>query len=131
MLLFSALGLFFVFLLMTDLRDTIGFAKLIWRQLLVGYLAIILVIETLGFRLLTYLIKLWAGPVFAYLLLLLGGAVGSSMTMIIERNYDLHSYVFIPLLYLGFFGLIPALIIGLIGSFVLRQEFKRLVQRPT
>ena len=119
-LLFSILGLLLVCLPILGLHYTVEFANRYFPQVAVGYGAMILIIELIGVPLRSVLTRYWAGALFAFCLFIVGATFGSATSMILYEDMDFHSYVVKPLFWLGFYGFIPASVIGLIGTKMLR-----------
>jgi hypothetical protein len=119
-LLLSVAGLFLVCTVMVGLEDAQVFARSWLPQIAVGYLAMILGIELVGLRLRSWLVRFRAGALFALGLFLVGAVAGSSASMVLYQDFDPMSYVMAPLFWLGLLGLLPALVVGLIGTILLR-----------
>jgi hypothetical protein len=125
-LILSVVGLGLVCLPIVGLRDTAAFAASWLPQITAGYIAMILMIEVIGIRLRSDLTRFRAGAVFALALFVAGVLTGSATSMVIYRDFDPFSYIVKPLYWLGMYGLIPALIIGCIGTSILRSTSKRI-----
>jgi len=123
-LILSILGLLLVCLPIIGPRYTIGFASSYIRQVIVGYIVMIFIIELIGVPLRSYLPQYWAGGIFAFFLFIAGSLAASTTSMFLYEDMDFQSYVIKPLFWLGFFGFIPALIIGFMGSKALRSTKK-------
>ena len=90
-------------------------------QIAAGYAAMILIIEAVGVRLRSHLIRFGAGALFAICLFIAGVLAGSATSMIVYQDPDPGSYVGKPLFWMGIYGFIPAMIIGLVGALILRM----------
>lgn len=119
-LLLSVFGLALVCLPIVGLKYTMEFANAWLPQIAVGYAAMILVIELVGIPLRSSLSRYWAGAIFAFFLFILGAACGAATSMLRYQDPDAYSCIVKPLYWLGLFGFIPAAIIGIIGSWILR-----------
>ncbi|QQL44415.1 hypothetical protein [Sulfuriroseicoccus oceanibius] len=124
----SVIGLALVCVPIVGPRSTGEFAVSWLPQILTGYAAMILVIEVVGFPLRSGLTKFWAGALFALAIFLVGVIAGSATSMVVYQDFDPHSYIVKPLYWLGIYGLIPALLIGFIGSAILRAAAKERAQ---
>ena len=121
----SIFGLVLVSLPIVGLNGTIDLTSAFLPQIIFGYVAIILFIEIVGVPLRSTLNQYWAGALFAFCVFLIGAVAGSSTSMILYDDMDLQSYIVKPLFGLGLYGFIPASIIGVIGSFILRRTIKK------
>lgn len=92
-------------------------------QIVLGYAAMVLLIETLGIALRWELCGYGTGGVFGVLLFITGVVGGSASSMLVFGNFDVR-YVIGPLFWMGFYGVLPAAIFGLIGTGVLRMTGK-------
>jgi hypothetical protein len=99
---------------MIGLSDTLKSAACWLSHIVVGYLAIILVIEVIGIRLHSNLTRFWAAEIYAFGLFIFGVLAASATSMVIYQDLDSNSYIMKPLFWLVMYGLIPALIIGFI-----------------
>jgi hypothetical protein len=106
-------------------RYTMKFAAAWSVQIAVAYLAMIGIIEGVGVRFRASLVQSLAGIGFSFLVFMTGIVAGSATTMLLERDMDVHSYVLKPLFWVGFYGFLPAMIIGLRGSAHLRKIGQR------
>jgi uncharacterized membrane protein len=123
-LILSVVGLWLVCLPIVGSEQTVKFATSWWRQIAAGYAAMILAIEVAGIPLRSELTKFWMGSLFAVALFIVGVFAGSATSMVIYQDYDPFSYIVVPVFWLVMLGLIPALVIGLIGVTVLRYTNK-------
>ena len=121
----SVLGLVLVCLPIVGPRYTVEFSTWWLPQIVAGYLGMILVIEVVGVPLRSVLTNFWAGALFAFGLFLVGGLAGSTASMVIYQDYDPFSYVVKPLYWLVIYGCLPAIIIGIVGSTILRASAKK------
>ena len=131
-LILSVIGLALVCLSMAGLETTGEFASSWFPQIAAGYAAMILIIERLGIPHRSKLTRFPVGALFGLGLFGLGLFVagvlaGSATSMAIYRDFDPFSYIVKPLYWLGRYGLIPALFIGLIGTAILRSASKKSV----
>jgi hypothetical protein len=120
-LILSFVGLALVCLSIVGLRYTGEFAFSWFPQIVVGYAGMILIIEVVGIPLRSELTRFWVGALFALTLFLVGVLSGSATSMVVYQDFDPISYIVKPLYWLGIYGLIPALVIGFIGSAILRS----------
>jgi hypothetical protein len=126
-LILSVIGLALVCLSMAGLETTGEFASSWFPQIAAGYAAMILIIERLGIPHRSKLTRFPVGALFGLGLFVAGVLAGSATSMAIYRDFDPFSYIVKPLYWLGRYGLIPALFIGLIGTAILRSASKKSV----
>lgn len=124
-LILSVGGLALVCLPIVSPRYTAEFASSWFPQIVAGYAAMILTIEVVGIPLRSELTRFWAGALFALGLFLVGVLGGSATSMVVYRDFDPTSYIVKPLYWLGMYGLIPALVVGLIGAAILRSTSRK------
>ena len=120
----SIVGLALVCLPIVGPTYTAKFASAYWSQIAVGYVAMTLLIEIAGVPLRSTLCQSWAGALFAFCVFVIGVVAGSAVSMFLYGDMDAHSYIVKPLFWLGFYGFIPAAVIGAIGSAILRAQSK-------
>ena len=114
-------GLILVCMLFLGPAQVFKFAAPYAVQIVVGYLAMILVVETLGISLRDELCGYGAGIVFGIVLFLIGVLGGSASSAIVYwKEFDLR-WVIGPLFWMGIYGVLPAAVFGLIGTGVLRK----------
>ena len=118
----SVLGLILVCLLILGADYTQKFAASYWPQILAGYFAMLVIVELLGVPLRSGLCHYWAGMIFSVTLFLVAVVTGSVTSMILYGDMDVHSYVVKPLFWLGFYGFIPAAIIGAFSTGFVRAR---------
>jgi hypothetical protein len=123
-LVLSVAGLALVCFLIIGPQYTAKWAALWFPQIAAGFAAMILFIEVLGIRLRSHLTHFRAGALFAFFLFISGVLSGSATSMVVYQDYDPHSYIVKPLFWMGIYGFIPAMIIGLIGALILRATSK-------
>ncbi len=116
MLAFSIIGLALICLPIIGPVYTVEFAGAYRMQITVGYIVMILLIEVVGVPIRSVLRHYWAGMIFAFCLFIAGVLAGSSVSMFLYEDMNVHSYIVKPLFWLSFYGLIPAAVIGAIGS---------------
>jgi len=124
-LILSLAGLALVCLPIIGAQNTAKSATSWFPQIAAGYAAMILIIEVVGIRLRSHLIRLGAGALFAFLLFIAGVLGGSAASMIVYQDYDPHSYIVKPLFWMGIVGFIPAMIVGIIGASILRATSRK------
>jgi len=118
-------GLMLVWFLLLGPVEAFKFAAPYAVQIAVGYLAMILVAETFGISLREELCGYGAGIVFAIVLFLIGVLGGSASSAILHwEEFDLR-WVIGPLFWMGFYGVLPAAVFGLIGTSLLRKTTDR------
>lgn len=117
----SLLAVAGISLMILGLRHTIGLTV----QTAVAYLAMIGIIELVGVRFRSSLVQGLAGIWFALLVLMTGTIAGATTTMLLMGQMDVSSYVLKPLFWVGFYGFLPAMIIGLRGSALIRKFSQR------
>jgi hypothetical protein len=93
-------------------------------QIAVGYTAMALFIEFVGIPRRARLNRFGAGILFAIALYVTGVLSGSASSMLIYRDWDFVSYVIGPLFWMGFYGVLPAALFGVIGTGILRKDRK-------
>lgn len=120
-LLLSVFGLVLVCLPVVGPHYTAKFAKSWLPQLAAGYGAMILVIECAGVPLRSFLTRYWAGTAFAMLVFAAGSLAGSATSMLVYQDFNPWDYVVKPLFWLSIYGMIPAAVIGLTGTAMLRR----------
>ena len=81
----------------------------------------ILIIEAIGVPFRSSLGRNLVAAAFALLLFMSGVFAGSATSMILYGDMDSYSYIFKPVYWLGFYGFLPAVIIGLMGAAILRK----------
>ncbi|MEM1083639.1 MAG: hypothetical protein AAGI48_05915 [Verrucomicrobiota bacterium] len=123
-LVFSIGGLALVCLPIIGPAYTAKFAGAYWMQIVAGYLAMILLIEVVGVPIRSAFQHYWAGMVFAFCLFIAGVLAGSATSMLLYGERDAHSYIVKPLFWMGIYGFIPAVMIGAIGSGLIRSGRK-------
>jgi len=94
-------------------------------QIAAGYLAMILVAETVGISLRDELCGYGAGIFFAIMLFLSGVVFGSASSAILYwKEFELR-WVLGALFWMGFYGVLPAAVFGVIGTGLLRKTADR------
>jgi hypothetical protein len=124
-LVLSAAGLALVCLPIIGPHYTAKWAVSWLPQIAAGYASIILIVKVIGVRLRSHLTGFGAGALFAFCLFIAGVLGGSTASMVVYQDYDPFSYIVKPLFWMGMYGFIPAMIIGLIGALILRITSKK------
>ncbi len=124
-LILSLAGLALVCLPIIGTQNTVKSAISWLPQIAAGYAAMILIIEVVGIRVRSQLTRFGAGALFAFCLFIAGVLGGSTTSMVVYQDYDPSSYIVKPLFWMGIYGFIPAMIIGLIGALILRATSKK------
>jgi hypothetical protein len=119
-LLLSLFGLALVSLSVIGSKGAIHFTIAFYPQVVVGYALIVLIIELAGIPLRSALSRYWVGALFAISLFITGVIAGSASSMAFYHDANAFSYIVKPLFWLSAYGLIPAAIIGFIGTGLLR-----------
>ena len=132
---YSALALSLVGLLLVSwpiigLSNALGAAEEYFPQIAVGYLAMILLIEGAGVPMRAALMEYWAGAIFAICLFFVGAFAGSATSLVIYHEEGFFDWIVKPLYWLGLFGVVPAIVVGLIGTAILRRVTKNTEQNP-
>ena len=119
-LLLSLFGLALVSHSVIGSKGTIHFIIAFYPQVIVGYASMVLIIELARIPLRSELSRYWVGALFAISLFITGVIVGSASSMAFYHDANAFSYIVKPLFWLSAYGLIPAAIIGFIGTGLLR-----------
>ncbi len=120
----SVLSIALICLIIVGPRYTVEFATSWFLQIAVGYAAMIIVVERFGTLFRTKLVHFWAGALFSFSIFIVGVLAGSATSMFLYLDIDIVSYIVKPLYWLSMYGFIPAVIIGIIGSGILRVIIK-------
>lgn len=120
-LIFSFFGLILICILVAGFSGLAYAATYYIPQILVGYAAMVLLIEYLGIKIRNRLLSYWVGPLFSILTFLVGIISGSFTSMIMYNDWDFFDFIVKPLYWIGLFGLLPCLIIGIFGTKSLRS----------
>jgi len=123
-LVLSLVGLALVCLPIIGPAYTAKFAGAYWMQIVAGYLAMILLIEVVGVPIRSAFQHYWAGMIFAFFIFVVGVIAGSSTSMFLYGDMDAHSYILKPLYWMSMYGFVPAVVIGAIGSGLIRARNK-------
>jgi hypothetical protein len=110
--------------LMFGLKEGLKLAASYPIQIAVGYAAMVLFIEFVGIPRRARLHRFGTGILFAIALFITGVLSGSASSMLLYRDLDFVSYVIGPLFWMGFYGVLPAAVFGVIGAGVLRMTHK-------
>lgn len=114
-------GLLLVSGVMLGPGDAVKLAASYSVQIIAGYAAMIVVVETLGISFRDELCGYGAGIVFGIALFFSGVLFGSASSAIVYwGEFDL-GWVVGPLFWMGFYGVLPAAAFGLIGTTMLRK----------
>jgi hypothetical protein len=117
-------GLIGVCSLLGGVNDALKLAASYPIQIAVGYAAMVLFIEFVGIPRRAWLQHFGAGILFAIFLFIAGVLSGSASSMLVYRDFDFVSYVIGPLFWMGFYGVLPAALFGVIGTGILRMTHK-------
>jgi len=121
----SLFGLLAVCLPILGIEQTMTMAAQASVQIAVGYAAMILVIELIAIRFRTAFGRFRVAAGFAYGLFLLGALAGSATSVIVYDDNNLKGWVMKPMFWLGLYGFLPAMVLGLVGAALLRRINKR------
>jgi FtsH-binding integral membrane protein len=124
-LVLSLAGLALVCWLIIGMQNTAKSAISWLPQIAVGYAAMILIVEVVGIRLRSHLTRFGVGTLFAFFLFIAGVLGGSATSMVVYQSYDPGSYNFNTPYWMGIYCFIQALVIGLIGTLVLRATSRK------
>jgi hypothetical protein len=117
-------GLIGVCTLMLGLKEGLKLAASYPIQIAVGYAAMVLFVEFVGIPRRARLHRFGAGILFAIALFITGVLSGSASSMLVYWDFDFVPYVIGPLFWMGFYGVLPAALFGVIGTGVLRMTHK-------